>query len=97
MEHLVGTPPSAEFPHLGGAVGQRSSLHGAIDAWEAPFNTFALGMAPTSELGTVVLGFVSRFRRLANSEGSAADAGAGRQPGSHPLRNSIGTSSAFPA
>ncbi|MBA2331515.1 MAG: BBE domain-containing protein [Actinobacteria bacterium] len=64
VEHVVGTPIlSAEIRHLGGAVARRSSLHGAIDAWEAPYITFALGMAPTPEFGTMVHGYVSRFMK----------------------------------
>ena len=48
VERVVGTPIlSAELRHLGGAVARRSSLHGAIDAWEAPYIMYALGIAPT--------------------------------------------------
>ncbi|MGI9112169.1 MAG: FAD-binding oxidoreductase [Gaiellaceae bacterium] len=57
VEHVVGTPIlSAEIRHLGGAVARRSSQHGAIDAWEAPYIAFALGMAPTPEFGTLSTG-----------------------------------------
>ena len=62
VEHVVGTPIlSAEIRHLGGAVARRSSHHGAIDAWEAPYITYALGMAPTPELGAVMHGVVGRL------------------------------------
>jgi hypothetical protein len=55
VERVVGKPIlSAEIRHLGGAVARRSSQHGAIDAWEAPFILFALGIAPTPELGALV-------------------------------------------
>ncbi len=62
VERVVGTPIlSAELRHLGGAVARRSSLHGAIDAWEAPYITYVLGIAPTPELGAAVHGFVSQL------------------------------------
>ncbi len=48
VEHVVGAPLlSVEIRQLGGAVARRSSQHGAIDAWEAPFIMYAVGMAPT--------------------------------------------------
>jgi UDP-N-acetylenolpyruvoylglucosamine reductase len=48
VDHVVGSPLlSAELRHLGGAIARRSSQHGAIDAWEAPYTVYALGMAPT--------------------------------------------------
>ena len=60
VERVVGTPIlSAEIRHLGGAVARRSSQHGAIDAWEAPYIAFALGIAPTPEHGTLVQGLVN--------------------------------------
>ena len=47
VEQVVGSPIlSAEIRHLGGAVGRRDSRHGAIDAWEAPYLMFAVGIAP---------------------------------------------------
>jgi hypothetical protein len=62
VEHVVGTPIlSAELRHLGGAVARRSSLHGAIDAWEAPYITYVLGIAPTPELGAEVHGLISQL------------------------------------
>jgi hypothetical protein len=64
VEHVVGTPIlSAEIRHLGGAVARRSSQHGAIDAWEAPYIMFALGMAPTPEIRAMVHGYVAGLRR----------------------------------
>ena len=55
VEHVVGTPIlSAEIRHLGGAVARRSSQHGAIDAWEAPYLMYAVGIAPTPEASEAV-------------------------------------------
>ncbi len=65
VEHVVGTPIlSAEIRHLGGAVGRRSSQHGAIDAWEAPFIMYAVGMAPTPDARAAVEGSVERLRGM---------------------------------
>jgi hypothetical protein len=65
VEHVVGTPIlSAEIRHLGGAVARRSSQHGAIDAWEAPFIMYAVGIAPTPEAREAVEGAVSRLRDM---------------------------------
>jgi FAD binding domain-containing protein/berberine-like enzyme len=65
VEHVVGTPIlSAEIRHLGGAIARRSSQHGAIDAWEAPYLMFAVGIAPTSEVREVIEGFVARLRDM---------------------------------
>ncbi|HXH87632.1 MAG TPA: FAD-binding oxidoreductase [Gaiellaceae bacterium] len=62
VEHVVGTPIlSAEIRHLGGAVAQRSSTHGAIDAWEAPYITFAIGIAPTPEIKEAVRAHVAQL------------------------------------
>jgi hypothetical protein len=59
VERVVGTPIlSAEIRHLGGAVARRSSRHGAIDAWEAPYIAYAVGIAPTPELGALVHGLI---------------------------------------
>ncbi len=50
VEHVVGTPLlSAEIRHLGGAVARRSSAHGALDAFEAPYLMFNVGLTPTPE------------------------------------------------
>jgi hypothetical protein len=63
VEQVVGAPIlSAEIRHLGGAVARRSSQHGAIDAWEAPFITYAVGMAPTPEHGAAVHAAVAALR-----------------------------------
>ena len=57
VEQVVGSPIlSAELRHLGGAVARRDSRHGAIDAWEAPYSMFALGIAPTPEAREAVDG-----------------------------------------
>ena len=63
VERVVGSPIlSAELRHLGGAVARRDSRHGAIDAWEAPYSMFAVGVAPTPEAREVVGGAVARLR-----------------------------------
>ena len=63
VEHVVGAPIlSAELRQLGGAVARRSSQHGAIDAWEAPFSLFAIGVAPTPEAKHAVEDAVARLR-----------------------------------
>lgn len=55
VEGVVGKPIlSAEIRHLGGAVARRSSQHGAVDAFEAPFITFLVGIAATPEMGAAV-------------------------------------------
>jgi UDP-N-acetylenolpyruvoylglucosamine reductase len=62
VEHVVGTPIlSAEIRHLGGAVARRSSGHGAVDAWEAPYSMYAVGIAPTAEAREVVDATVARL------------------------------------
>ena len=63
VEQVVGAPIlSAEIRHLGGAVARRDSRHGAIDAFEAPFIMYAVGMAPTPELRAIVEDAVGRLR-----------------------------------
>ena len=63
VEQVVGSPIlSAEIRHLGGAVARRDSRHGAIDAWEAPYLMFALGIAPTPEARKAVEGAIARLR-----------------------------------
>ena len=63
VEQVVGSPIlSAEIRHLGGAVARRDSRHGAIDAWEAPFIMYAVGIAPTPEAYAAVEGAVNRLR-----------------------------------
>jgi len=55
---------SAEIRHLGGVVARRDSRHGAIDAWEAPYAMFAVGMAPTPEAGRAVEDSIGRLRDM---------------------------------
>ena len=63
VERVVGSPIlSAEIRQLGGAVARRSSQHGAIDAWEAPFITYAVGIAPTPEAKHAVEDAIGRLR-----------------------------------
>ncbi|MGH3071399.1 MAG: FAD-binding oxidoreductase [Gaiellaceae bacterium] len=63
VEGVVGKPIlSAEIRHLGGAVGRRSSQHGAVDAFEAPYLMFAVGIAPTPEFGRMVAEAVAALR-----------------------------------
>lgn len=65
VEHVVGAPIlSAELRHLGGAVARRSSQHGAIDAFEAPYIMYAVGIAPTAEARTAVDAAVARLRAI---------------------------------
>lgn len=67
VEGVVGKPIlSAEIRHLGGAVGRRSSQHGAVDAFDAKYMMYAVGMAPTPELGRMVGEAIAALRdRLA--------------------------------
>ena len=63
VEQVVGSPIlSAEIRHLGGAVARRDARHGAIDAWEAPYLMYAVGIAPTPEARAAVDGAVARLR-----------------------------------
>jgi hypothetical protein len=63
VEQVVGSPIlSAEIRHLGGAVARRDSRHGAIDAWEAPYLMYAVGIAPSPEAREAVEGAVARLR-----------------------------------
>ena len=63
VEQVVGSPIlSAELRHLGGAVARRDSRHGAVDAWEAPYAMFAIGIAPTPQAREAVDGAVARLR-----------------------------------
>jgi hypothetical protein len=65
VEHVVGTPIlSAEIRHLGGAVARHSLQHGAVDAFEAPYIMYAVGIAPTPEAREVVDGAVARLRDM---------------------------------
>ena len=63
VENVVGSPIlSAEIRHLGGAVARRDSRHGALDAFEAPYIHFAVGIAPTPEAREAVESAVGRLR-----------------------------------
>ena len=63
VENVVGAPIlSAEIRHLGGAVARRDSRHGALDAFEAPYLTYAVGIAPTPEAREAVEAAVGRLR-----------------------------------
>ena len=64
VEQVVGSPIlSAELRHLGGAVARRDSRHGAIDAWEAPYIMFAVGIAPFPEAAEAVERSIAQLRR----------------------------------
>jgi FAD/FMN-containing dehydrogenase len=63
VEAVVGSPLlSAEIRHLGGAVARPKPEHGALAAFEAPYATFTVGMAPTPEALRAVQDAVQRFR-----------------------------------
>ena len=65
VEQVVGSPIlSAEIRHLGGAVGRRDSRHGAVDAWEAPYLMFAVGIAPFPEAAEAVHGSIAQLRGI---------------------------------
>jgi hypothetical protein len=49
---------SAEIRHIGGAAARPAPEHGALAAIESPYIMFAVGMAPTPEIATVVNGQV---------------------------------------
>jgi hypothetical protein len=64
VERMVGAPIlSAEIRHLGGAVARRSSQHGALNAFDAPYFMFAVGLTPTPELVEVVEAVVADLRQ----------------------------------
>jgi FAD/FMN-containing dehydrogenase len=52
----TGIPPllSLEVRHLGGALAQPSALNGAVGSIDAAFAVFAVGFAPTPEIGAAV-------------------------------------------
>jgi UDP-N-acetylenolpyruvoylglucosamine reductase len=65
VEQVVGSPIlSAEIRHLGGAVARRGSRHGAVDAWEAPYLMFAVGIAPFPEARQAVESSIGRLRDM---------------------------------
>ena len=73
VEQVVGSPIlSAELRHLGGAVARRDSRHGAVDAWEAPYAMFAVGIAPTPQAREVVEGAVAAAARHTRALGGGA-------------------------
>jgi FAD binding domain/Berberine and berberine like len=53
---------SVEVRHLGGALARRAPGHGALASIEADFALFAVGMAPTPELGAAVKARVELVR-----------------------------------
>jgi UDP-N-acetylenolpyruvoylglucosamine reductase len=64
VERIVGAPIlSAEIRHLGGAVARRSSQHGALNSFDAPYLMFAVGLTPTPELLEVVEAVVADLRQ----------------------------------
>jgi FAD/FMN-containing dehydrogenase len=64
VERVVGSPLlSAEIRHLGGAVARRSSQHGALNAFDAPFVMFAVGLTPTPESVEAVEAIVTDLRQ----------------------------------
>jgi hypothetical protein len=65
VEHTVGTPIlSVEVRQLGGAIGRRDWRHGALDAFDASYALYAVGPAPTPELGGAVETAVARLRQM---------------------------------
>ena len=73
VEHVVGTPIlSAEIRHLGGAVARRSLQHGAVDAFEAPYVMFAVGIAPTPELARSSTSVIADLRTCPGALGGRA-------------------------
>jgi hypothetical protein len=65
VEAVVGGPLlSLELRHLGGAVARRDSRHGALDAFEAPFIWFGVGIGATPELKEAVDAAAAQVREL---------------------------------
>jgi hypothetical protein len=63
VQRVVGSPIlSAEIRHLGGAVARRSSQHGALDAFDAPYLMFSVGLTPTPESFHAVEAVVAEIR-----------------------------------
>ena len=64
VERIVGAPIlSGEIRHLGGAVARRSSQHGALNSFAAPYLMFAVGLTPTPESLEVVEAVVADLRQ----------------------------------
>jgi UDP-N-acetylenolpyruvoylglucosamine reductase len=65
VEEVVGGPLlSLEIRHLGGAVGRRDSRRGALDAFEAPYIWFGVGIGATPELKEAAETAAARVRGL---------------------------------
>jgi hypothetical protein len=63
VKRVVGSPLlSAEIRHLGGAVARRSSQHGALDGFDAPYVMFSVGLTPTPESVHAVEAVVADIR-----------------------------------
>ena len=59
----VGAPIlSTEVRHVGGAVARGAAHHGALAAFEAPYITYSVGIAPTPEAQAAVRSAVQRLR-----------------------------------
>ena len=60
----IGVPPllSLEVRHLGGKLAEPSAAHGAVGSIDAAFAVFAVGFAPTPELGEAVHAAVERAK-----------------------------------
>ena len=54
---------SVEVRHLGGALGEARPEHGALAALDAEFAVFAVGIAPTPELGAAVAAEIEAIAR----------------------------------
>ena len=63
VDSVVGGPLlSVEIRHLGGAVARRDSRNGAVDAFEAPYIWFGIGIAATPELKEAAEAAAARLR-----------------------------------
>jgi FAD/FMN-containing dehydrogenase len=60
----TGNPPllSVEVRHLGGALAQPSPLNGAVGSIDAGFAVYAVGFAPTPEIGSTIEDAVDSVR-----------------------------------
>jgi len=65
----TGVPPllSLEIRHLGGELARPSHEHGAVGSVDYPFAVFAVGFAPTPEIGQAVEQAVDRTRDALSS------------------------------
>jgi FAD/FMN-containing dehydrogenase len=65
VDEVVGGPLlSLELRHLGGAVARRDARHGALDAFEAPFIWYGVGIAATEEMKEAADEAAARVRGL---------------------------------